>query len=87
MAKACSACGGSGWGNITADGYQDTKIPCPTCNPEGAGKPPAPHTPEPRETLSWADAPGKSKPGDAGEPASAFFSRQEQERQRQRDGG
>lgn len=86
--KACPTCGGVGYGSRGPQGFEDTGLPCPSCNPDAEPREPGSFAPkpEPRKTFSWADAPGRSGPNDRPQtPAEAGFSPQQVAAQRARD--
>ena len=73
MGAACAPCNGVGW-----VGEGDTASACPTCNPNGDGRPPEPAKPgNPFVTVQYRDGEpeGPVAPIDApGDGAEAFFS-------------
>jgi hypothetical protein len=86
MGAACGSCGGVGFGHIEPGaGYRDTGQPCPSCNADGAAKPPGSFTkPTPARGagLEWVDGVGKSSADDSGTDAvGAGFSPAQIERQ------
>jgi len=76
MGIACRACGGVGWGELDpAMGYRATGEACPSCNPEGNGKPPEPPRPLVNRTHQFVDGPPDHPvdPNDSGQGPEAFF--------------
>jgi hypothetical protein len=85
MGRACTACNGVGFGAIGPNGFEDTGVPCPTCNASADPKPPGSYAPKPapKATVAWVDAPGKSGADDRPlSAAEAGFSPAEIARQR-----
>lgn len=58
MANACAKCNGMGFGEVDPDfGYRANAVPCPKCNPEGNGVPPAAPRKAPMKTVQGVDGP------------------------------
>ena len=78
MGRACASCNGTGFGSVGDGGYEDTGLPCRSCNESTAPREPGSFAPkpEPKSTVSYVDGdpgPGAAPTGAAGSPAEAFF--------------